>query len=1781
MKDKKIFFILLSSFFILIILGISLSIILSKPGKEKKIKESLIKVQIETQGELDYIPNEIPVQFSRKFLGAEGIVIEEEEINNFIQIEPFIKSYGKWVSENTFIIYFSERPELDRDYTLKVLKIPLKTEVESITPIKISFKTPPFKVLNASLLSVENKKASVKLEFNESLNIKEILNKEIKKFLKVIDSKNNEVEIVDIQRVQHNLEEILLTFSITKAPEKYRLVVLKGLKSTRGFPLKEDYEFEIPIGFHENPISVLSYNVEEIEEGFMITFNLSAPGEEKFKIINKNLSALIRINPPISFKAQTSQNYIYILGNFSPDREYEVILKSGIKSEKSALLSDYKVKIKIPEKKEVLQFLYRGRYFGKKGDWKLPLKISQIDSLKMDIVYVPPQNVLFWYSRGWGEIYSFRSYGEEVVKNYKLEVEENKKLLWIDLKDFLKEIEKGIYLVEVFGKTKKNRFLSDRIFVCISDISLIVKWSDKYIYVWALSSSTLEPEQNVNIEIRSSKNFLTGKGITDINGFCKIAILKKEREPYIVFAEKDKEWTYMHIPSLMLKKEEFEIYGEDPYIPYLAYIYPERNLYRPGEEIHFAVIVREPKTFKGVSIPLKVIISDPRGKNALSLTGNTDQSGIAEFSFPTTPASPTGKYMIDLQIGDRILTNSYVFVETFVPEKMSIDIKIPEKINIYEKFPVNIKAEYLFGAPASNESYSIWIKASEIEFKPSGYYGYSFGTIKTQDKALPYYQSERIYGKLDEKGEAEVFMQIPKDIIFYEPINLDISVEVTEGGSGRVSSKSLSKIIHQRPFYIGLISDVKRIREGIPVKIKGVLLKPDGSFYTNRTKLTYRVYMLKWSYSYYYYEEEYEYYEGDGYWESRFLKIPVSEEKEIIAEDGKFSFTFTPQASYYDYLIEVSDEKNLAFSELKISGWGWWYEEREVVESPEIIPISVDKKEYDEGEIVNVEALLPFEGKILWTVELDSIYIREVKEYKGELAKWSFKAPRGVSNVYVSALLIRSGENYLVQRAYGIQKIRIRPKKIHLDLKVEVPEKIKPGEELLIKVKGGEKFKGTISIVDEGILQITSFKTPDPYNGILKDLRLILNTAESFGWIIKKFLEKTGGGLTEREEEFVSPRFTKLVSYWSGIIESSPDGKIEYKVKIPQYNGKLRIMISGVNENKLGNAEKEVIVKSDVIVSPTIPRFMCTKDEFSFPVTIINTTKLIKKTEIKVFLEGAKAEEDKFIVTTPAEEKNIIWINCKADNMPGSIKIKIEGNSEGERYYEDFEIPLYPNTPYITKTEYVKVTPDKNDLSQYFEEFYPKAHEVNLILAPIPGLTRLNHLKYVISYPYGCIEQTSTKTFLLIKLKNLLPFINPEITQDKYTDMVNSGIRRIISMQTPSGGFAFWPGGGDPEPWASAYATLVLIESEKEGFFVPEGVIEAALNYLDAIQDKNGLTYYVLARGGYLSKKKEYLDRIIALSRKEKFDVPSGIFVCGAINEAGKKEEAKNLLEKVLKEEEPKTRRYSQDFYSPLQYKGMKLFITQTIDPSNSEIERLLIEIGEALSKKSFYYTTQELAWCLAGLGMYMERFEREKYEAQISIDGKKYKPYEKKGVYSWFLKNIGGKKVFLEIKSKENLYLCIENSGFSKREEDFKEEIKGLHLKRKIFTFKGEKTETAEQGDLLVIKILVKSTGYYENVAIESPIPAGLEIVNPRIEETSLPFWVKRRNIMTPTYVDIRDDRIILFGSVTSDTLCYYYLARAVTPGKFYTSPVRGFVMYNPEIMGNSDAFYFKVNKK
>ncbi len=1737
-----------------------------KNQSRKKVttnKEKIITAKVEPSGNLSYFPENFTVYFSEPIFGTSGVVIEENDIFRFLEIKPKIKLKGRWLNSNTFFVKLLSKPMSDTTYTITVKKIPLKRKTKfKFHPQEFSFTTPELKPVAISTETAKKGILKAKLRFNFKVDLNNIQN-----LIEIKDKEGNKIQITSIKYLVKNNNPIKDTLVLTgkiSSPGIYTLKAFKGITSLEGFKTKKDFKLEFSAGFSSLPIYVKRVKVRDLGDLYSIDFNLITLKNKPVLAKKESLANFVSISPDIEYYVYPTKGHLTITGSFLPGNKYTILLFSGIRGTGGETLkNDFKTTVLIPNHKPKLMFLYKGRYFGTKGEWKFPIVAKRLKEVNLNLYLIPRQNITLWYSYAGGSNWDIDNFGKLVKENYKITIPlHSSGLYFIDLKKLIPNLEKGIYIIKASAYSKETkRYYRDTAKFAVSNISIIAKWNNKKVALWVVNSNNATPVKNAKITVYDYSNIEKGKGETNSNGFAEIN-LKGKKGSYLITAETGNDWTYLKLRDSKLPTSNFDITGDSPDRNYIPYLYFERDLYRPGETIHFAAVIRKNKTYSPISIPIKIKIINPAGKKIKELNGITDKNGFAEFKLKTSPGAPTGKYRFNLYIADKLVYSGSTFVETFAPERMSLKAKFPEKINLKQPFTIEAEAFYLFGAPASGETLKGSITLKEKNFSPEGYKNYSFGP-------LPYYYEkskvEKPIGKtkLDKNGKAKLkvfFKSLPE---FYNPVNLKAYLEVSEAGSGRVTKKVFNKVIFPKEYYIGLTCGASKVTSNVPLKIKGVVLNKEGRPINQIKVLKYRVFKVAYNYSYYYYNQ--------FSWRKNSTLIPLTKEREIKPKNGKFEITYTPQTSYDDIVVEVKGDEN--FSQIFINGWGWYGAEK--AETPETLIIQSDKKGYDEGETAKVETSIPFEGKILWTVETDRLIEYKWQTAKGKVSSFNFKVPEGYPCVYVTALLIHTGDNYLVSRAFGVKRIKISPAKLKLKLEMKTPEKIKPGEELTIKLKGNNPFEATISIVDEGILQITNFKTPDPYSGILRPVSLGLESADGFGWLVKKYLATGGGMMSEAGKGFVTPQFTKIVSIWSGKLESDNNGNLKYRVKIPQYNGRLRVMVSAVSENKLGAVSKNITVKSDIIATPTIPRFLTVKDKLKIPVTLINTTD--KKIGGKLKAEIKNADISKFNkqFELQAQGKKTIFIPLKAGEEPGTFKINILVFGNGEKqYFESFQIPLLPSTTKATETKSLTVKVNKKNIKPYFENFVSRGYQGEIYISLIPGLNKLYFTKTLLGYPYGCIEQVSTKTLAMIKLQKLLPFIDKEITLEKYKDYVQSGIGKILSMQTFSGGFSYWPGQFQPAKWASIYATLVLIEAKNSGFSVPQSSINAALNYIETLDVIPPLGYYVLSKGERLQKNPAIIQQIEEIAGKEKLTLTPLMWYTAALYNCGKSDIAQTLYLKGLQLQPEQEERLENDFYTPLKGRAIRVFVGEEINYDRNMIENLISKLSEELSKKTspHYYTTQELAWSMFAIGNFVNKNTIDtSFNATLTIDGKSIKGKFEKGIYKFRAYNLPEKSEIIVACNKTPFFVEIVHSGY-KKNGIVKAVSNGLKVKERLLDFKtGKPISKLKQGEVAVLEVTVKSEkNYYPNCAIEIPLAGGLEAENPRLNSRSLPYWAESDNLFD--YIDIRDEKIIAFSSVSSDAKKVYLLVRAVTPGEFYLAPAFATVMYKPFVNGQSN---------
>jgi uncharacterized protein YfaS (alpha-2-macroglobulin family) len=762
----------------------------------------------------------------------------------------------------------------------------------------------------------------------------------------------------------------------------------------------------------------------------------------------------------------------------------------------------------------------------------------------------------------------------------------------------------------------------------------------------------------------------------------------------------------------------------------------------------------------------------------------------------------------------------------------------------------------------------------------------------------------------------------------------------------------------------------------------------------------------------------------------------------------------------------------------------------------------------------------------------------------------------------------------------------------------------------------------TVAAVDEGILSLTHFQSPDPLSSIFDPRALGIYTYETIGWNL--LLPAGGPAKSDGGDEGganapgrVQP--VKPVALWSGVVEVPPSGKATVSFDVPQYRGSLRVMAVSAGKKRLGKASANVLVRDPLVLQTTLPRFLTYGDVAEIPVFVTNLSG--KAQSITVALVAEPLAVPGLIQQKPLESSDVIQVKggaltkldldkdkhgtvvfrVKALQAVGAAKLRVKVSAGDLSSSEDLDVPFLPAAPKTREVQKIELSEGKTDLKKYLKGWLPTTERTTVWVTGNPYGESFEHLSYLLHYPYGCIEQTTSGTRGLLYVANLLGNVDPTlVAQDKVENMVMSGVNRILSMQTPSGGFSYWPGAQETIPWGTAYATHTLLDAQSLRYPVPEERIKDALDWMANElttrfenttkqdhrdwfygRDAEAYMHFVLAKAGRGRKARieKLLEAQEGKARSSEEDAETVFMLKAALYMAGDHRYEKELKNPDVSEIS-NIRRNDWSFYSDRRRRGFMLATHTDLFGNDPAGEKLANLVAEALrGHPSWWYTTQEIAWGTSGLGKRIGELSSFG-SASLSANGKDLKAESagagsKSSDRSWAIYRASeyGKLELTVNKPSGKVYAIVMSEGV-KSDAKYKLGGEGLALKRTYVDAHGEPLNLSngslKLGDVIYARIAItnNTAEQIHNIAVVDRFPAGWEIENPRLGRggTSLD-WIDKDALWAADYMNIRDDRLEMFGLVRAhETKEIVYALRAVTSGQFTMPPAEAEAMYFPE---------------
>ncbi len=1309
-------------------------------------------------------------------------------------------------------------------------------------------------------------------------------------------------------------------------------------------------------------------------------------------------------------------------------------------------------------------------------------------------------------------------------------------------------------------------------FLLATDVALIAKKGDNKWEVFATDILSGAPLKGVRVKLYDNVLQELGKGTTDAAG--RVTFPASEDGGYVL-ASSDKGSAYLALKNeKSLSTSEFDVEGTTSYGGLKAYIFGERGVWRPGDTLHISAITMAEGSDIPVGHPVTAELLNPDGQVTRTLTVRNDGSHIYHFPFTTDADAPTGRWSVNVKVGSRTFSKG-VKIETVKPNKLDVKLSFDTPWIVPKGSCVGtVSVNWLYGAPGSNLKVNgdIELSAARTVFK--GYESYDF-----KDDSRSFSSESRYYNDMrtDEDGVCRISTEMPLNLTGIPGmIDAAFTMRAFEP-SGEFSTGWSTWKLSPFDAYVGMRTSQNRtswgeeyLKAGENHKFDVVTVGPDGKP-VSVSDLHVEVFHVDWSW----------------WWNSsdQIASYMSGKSKEILFDkhisthggEGSFSYDWSnaPDGLYF---IRVSDEKGGHASSMLCEVYAD-YSSRDADNSgaAKRLAISVNKDKFKVGETAKVlipsskgsRALLSLEkaGRILRTEWIDCA------EGNTEIAVPVTNEM--LPNVYAFVTLVQPHKNTLNDapiRMYGVQNINVEDESSHLVPVLDIPSDVKPETTVNFKVKekNGKAMSYVVALVDEGLLGLTSFKTPDAWKAFYAKEALRVRTWDLYDDVIGAYggrieqLFAIGGD--EEAAAVIKPqsasRFKPVVAYLGPFtLKAGKTGN--HSVDIPQYIGALRAMVIATDGSAQGSLEKDITVTKPVMVQASLPRALNIGETINVPVTLltlkngVGKVKISLSTDDKLAVIGSESIE----VNSQKEGQEVYDFAVKVLDKTGVAHVKAVAEASGDKSVSDIEIAVQNPNPEVTRTRSVLLAAGQTKEIPVELFGTPGTNSASLELSTIPAIDLSGRLKYLLDYPYGCIEQTVSCAFPQLYLDKIMNC--DDKTRERSRFNVEAALRRLQTFRRPGGSLSYWPGGSTSSLFGSAYALHFMQEAESAGYAVPADLKKEVIAWVsrevsDQKEEPVARAYglYALACAGKPNRSAMNMMR----EKAKKLPASAAWLLSAAYAVDGKKAVSKEL-------------------YAPLKYADGEYAAYGSMDRNQSvalktmlltgakeDAFRLAEEIASRLNNREYWMSTQSTAWSLYAISDYALA-NAGGVQASYVADGKTVKVSGDRCLESRTLPVSDGKKSGVKVTnaSQGNLYAVVSVTGIPAASEE-KPMSKTLKLQVSYTDLDGNavKVDTLSRGRTVVARVTVTNTGKtaVRDIALNHKFPSGWEIQNDRLNSGSFSYPAG------VTYQDFRDDRVYSFfdlgagGSVSVNVKLI-----ATYPGRFYLPAVSCAAMYDETV--------------
>lgn len=1527
----------------------------------------------------------------------------------------------------------------------------------------------------------------------------------------------------------------------------------------------------------------------------------------------KQLEQYAEFEPPIEnarFERQWDRSY-RLSGEFRSSQLYTMRLKAGMPlGDGSTLKQPFTHTFQAPRVPVKIEFDAPGQYYlPRQASMQARFRARNAAKVKLTAYKVFPNNIALAVKEvndgkgGWQfeSSWCLQAAEQEIELNGPADAITNGSF---DLAALLGEDINGVFALQLVAHDADGQASDmDRKIALLTRIGAMAHWQADELALFAHDLYTLEPLGGANVRVYSDKNQLLGEGKADRQGLILLRGFDTSLgQPVVAAIERKDDFTFLELKSRTEDYAAAKIAGAPyPGDKYEAFFYGERDLYRPGETARICGIVRERHGDAVAAVPLLLETLKPDGKPLFTRTVTPDEFGAFTIDAPTQRSHPTGRYTIQLKVpGEDEPIGSYAFqLEEFVPLRMEAKVSADSSLwRAADTVKIEVTGRHLFGAPAADRQASAQVRFEPLDWKPDGWEGFGFG-LRDGYKPNLVSLGEQI---TDAEGRT-VFEYAPRPGgNVPSPLRITIIGAVHEIG-GRAASARASAVYFPAGIMLGLqITRSETDPRAVDVQVAAV--QPDGA----PADLAQATLMLQRKvYGNGYFRRYYSHYGWE--WETRY---ETAQQVDVDLKDGHGAVTLSLPSSYGDFRLNASaGDGALACERDFYSGWNYLYTYgADTKTKPNLLKVTLDRDEYEPGDVAEIQLEAPFDGHGVIVVQgerFEKMIPVDVKDNRG-VARLKVE-PGFFPNVWLQATVAHSTDNgakeVMPLSSFGAADLRVNEPKRRLNVELPgAPQELRPLQAVNFQLRvtdyRGKPVHGnvTLAAVDDGIHLLSGYQNPDPYAWLRRVRKPDLNYTYYYDRVAYEFDKPQTGGdggeelSSEKRLSENASNWIKTVALWSGELTTDNNGEAEAHFTVPEFNGRLRIVAVACSEHALGAAADSVLIRRPYMLRTSLPRFLYPGDATECRAVLFNTTTQPVTAELRWQADGRlKRDAGKSHMELPANAESSNSAQIAAGDAPGSGMMKWNVSFSGadgeelEQYNEELKLPILTPAAYQAE-HHVQVLKPGESYTFKAEGYLPDDRlELELSLGSSPLLYLRRSMKYLLSYPYGCVEQTTSRLMPLYVMSGQPEALDALL--DETTDierMIQGGIDRLFSMQTATGGLGSWAGDAYPYPYGSIYALncLTLIRGDAR-FDVPEAnfrdlqqyVRQIALDYNGADSDDQRYTrcyaIYTLALDGDG-------EALRTIERFDNIDLPeAGRYLLAAALAVGTKDPAR--VRQYLNEtpSHPYNEPYAYGaLNSELRNKAVRLMALTAMQDTEAECEKLAYELADALTQDDARWNTHQRALALSAWALYYKRMHAaESGETRAMIEAPDGE-HTASGTETYHGKCAGSNKQFIVRNAgKTNLILNCTTRGVPLK-PNLEAISEGLTVERRLLTTDGAAADQQQlhTGRTYVMELTLKTTLPRHNIIVSELLPAGLEVENPRLEMGGggvLGFMSELRH---PSFQDLRDDRLILaYNELPQGTSRFYYTVTAMAPGEYAHPGLEAECMYDARVRARSAA--------